>query len=574
MAGTCVEKADCPKPECQGTNTVQVFEQDDGTHDSHCFKCGWNFDEGQTKDLLDGRQPRQAVELPEEYIQQQKDEILACGIKEIPERKLTLDTVKHFKVRTGLSEQDGQTPSTHHFPLTREDGKKLAGFQTRIIEGKQTFNTRGVAGCDLFGWKQALKGGKTLYITEGFYDAMSIHQVLMKNSISRGYAPTFHVVSLPLGAGSAKKYISQHAKEISRLYKEVRIVFDQDEAGQKAERDATLALQGIDAQVMVCKLPYKDANDALKAGDEDAILKACLFQAEKAEGSNTLNSEDLWDKAAERPVVGEPWPWDGLTKKTKGLRAGETWYIGAGQKMGKSVVVDQLGAWFIKHSKEPVYFCKPEEQPHHTLQRLAGKVVGKVFHDPDLPWDPKAFEEAKEIIQGNAFFENVYATANWDEVKKSIRRHANSHGVRKFFLDPLTTFTAHLDSSKANEELQRIASELAAMMKELDAIAFVFCHLKSPLTGRPHTEGGRVLSDQFAGSRAMARYCHGMIGLEGDKSPDQPIGAKDLRDLVLLEDRNFGQTGRVHLKYGQSTGMLTELSEDEYIKIKEGLEDE
>lgn len=240
----------------------------------------------------------------------------------------------------------------------------------------------------------------------------------------------------------------------------------------------------------------------------------------------------------------------------------------------KSVIADTLGAWFIKNGDKPVYFCKPEEQAHHTLQRLAGKVVGKVFHDPDIPWDANAFERGKTAIGDKAYMEDVYAMAKWDDVKRSIRKCANELGTTKFFIDPLTVFTSHLPSSQANEELQRIAAEVAALMKEVGGTAFIFCHLKAkPAGSKSHTYGGRVLSDEFAGSRAMSRYCHGMIALEGDKDPDQPQAAKDLRDLVLLEDRNFGQTGRVHLQYSNETGMPTEITADEHIKIKEGLYD-
>ena len=572
--GVCLPtKIDCPK--CSGTDTVNLFEQEDQTVDAFCFKCRTTYDPDETEGLLNGEPVKKAKEYTEADIQAQITEILECPVRDIMERGLREDTVKRFKVRTGFSEQDGVTPSTHHFPLTRDDGSKLAGFQTRVIENKQTYSTRGVGGCDLFGWASAKKqGGKTLYITEGMYDCMTVDQVLRDNCKQRGYNVTFSVVSLPLGAASAKKYISQHVKDIERMFKEVRLVFDQDQAGQKAEKEAVLALEGSGVQVYVCKLPYKDANDALKAGDTDAIIKACVFEKQEADSGTLLNSDTLWEKAEERPVMGEPWPWHQLTKLTKGIRPGETWYFGAAPKMGKSVIVDQLGAWFIERGTVPVYFCKPEEQPHHTLQRLAGKAVEKVFHDPDIPWDQTAFELGKSIIGNKAYLEDVYAIAKWDDVKRSIRKCANQFGTNKFFIDPLTTFTSQLSSSEANEELQRIAAELAALMKEVQGTAFVFCHLKAVQGGKSHSMGGRVLSDQFAGSRAMSRYCHGMIGLEGNKDPDQPKGATNLRDLVLLEDRNFGQTGRVHLQYNHMTGKLKEITEDEHVKIKEGLYDE
>lgn len=573
MSGICVEKIDCPK--CGGTDTLQVFDSE-GEHDGFCFKCKTPYDPEQIQAALDGREPRPPQHLSEEYIKEQIQEIIECPILAMDSRGIRQDTCSYFKVRTGLSEADGKTPDTWHFPLTRNDGKELNGFQTRIIETKRTFNTRGVGGCDLAGWRQALKrGGRTLYITEGMIDMLTVHQVLTDNAKKNGYSTeAFSVVSLPLGAGSAKKYISKHTKDIDRLFKEVKIVFDQDTAGKVAEKEAVLALENVSCDVFVCTLPYKDANDALKANDEQAIIKALIFEKQKADTTSLVNSDELWEKAQERPVMGEPWPWEGLTKLTKGIRDGETWYFGAAPKMGKSVIVDQLGAWFIKNGDTPVYFCKPEEQTHHTLQRLAGKAVGKVFHDPDIPWDTKAFNEGRNLIGSKAWLEDVYAIAKWDDVKKSIRKCANEHGIKKFFIDPLTTFTSQMDASTANEELQRIAAELAALMKEIGGTAFIFCHLKAKQGGKSHSMGGRILSDEFAGSRAMSRYCHGMIGLEGNKDPDQPPEAKDLRDLVLLEDRNFGQTGRVHTYYSHSTGCLSEISEHEHLQRKEGLHDD
>lgn len=51
-----------------------------------------------------------------------------------------------------------------------------------------------------------------------------------------------------------------------------------------------------------------------------------------------------------------------------------------------------------------------------------------------------------------------------------------------------------------------------------------------------------------------------MFGLEGNKDPDLPEEVRNTRDLVLLEDRNFGETGRVHLYYNKVSGMLEEVT--------------
>lgn len=58
-----------------------------------------------------------------------------------------------------------------------------------------------------------------------------------------------------------------------------------------------------------------------------------------------------------------------------------------------------------------------------------------------------------------------------------------------------------------------------------------------------------------------------MIGIEGNKDPDLPPEQRNMRDLVILEDRNFGESGRVHLFYNKNTGRLEELQGAEEIPM-------
>jgi len=49
-----------------------------------------------------------------------------------------------------------------------------------------------------------------------------------------------------------------------------------------------------------------------------------------------------------------------------------------------------------------------------------------------------------------------------------------------------------------------------------------------------------------------------MIGLEGNKDPDQTTKEKNTRSLVVLDDRKYGRTGKVPLFYDNSTGDFIE----------------
>ena len=87
----------------------------------------------------------------------------------------------------------------------------------------------------------------------------------------------------------------------------------------------------------------------------------------------------------------------------------------------------------------------------------------------------------------------------------------------------------------------------------------LFCHLKAPESGLPHERGGKIYSNQFAGSRAMMRSCNTMLGLEGDKDPDLDEDERNMRRLVLLEDREFGATGYIPLWFDKNTGCYHEM---------------
>src|SRR3546814_1646513 len=85
----------------------------------------------------------------------------------------------------------------------------------------------------------------------------------------------------------------------------------------------------------------------------------------------------LREAATVRPEMGIEWPWPGLTKITRGIRRGETYYLGAGVKMGKSVIVDELAKHLIVVNGLSVLLVKPEEDKARTYQNLVAKADRK-----------------------------------------------------------------------------------------------------------------------------------------------------------------------------------------------------
>lgn len=540
--GICVEKI----------GSIQVFQKPDGSYD------GWDFANGTYianpyHDKPKGYKPVRIAKTPEQ-IQEEIDGIIKYKTFDLPERKLRKESLEYFGIKIGVSEEDGITPQSHYYPYFK-DGK-LVGYKVRLIEDKRMWSIGELRDVDLFGWDKAVLGGnKKIFITEGELDAVALYQIFKDHNKGTIYADNSpSIVSIPHGSSAAAKDIGKVIQQIRKTFKEVILVFDIDEAGRKASDEVVR----IVPEAMVAALPAKDANECLIQGRSKACYNACQFNASKPKNTRLISGDTLHEAAKVPPKFGLSWPWKHITKATRGIRFGETIYIGAGQKQGKSEVVNTLAAHFITEHRLKVFLVKPEESNNKTYKLVAGKIVGKFFHDPTKPFDEMAYDKAGEILRGNLFMLNLYQHVDFDTLKGDIRQ-AVLEGCKAVIIDPITNFTNGMDAASANTKLQEIAQELAAMALDLDIVIFIFCHLRNPESGLPHELGGPVLSSQFAGSRAMARSCNLMLGLEGNRNPALKPEERNLRTLVLLEDREFGETGRYGLYWDMNSGLFNEM---------------
>lgn len=555
MAGVCLIKM--PHEACGSGDALQVFENDDGTVSGYCFKCHTYVDtplgEGRTAKSVRDQYPAKLVKSPEE-VAEEMGEIAELDSCDLPSRRLRKASLDFFGVKVGFDERDGKTPRLVFFPYTKAG--EVVRYKVRLLEQKRMWAVGASKDVDMFGWQQAIgSGAKKIVITEGEYDAVAMHKILemFTTESYRDFIPA--VVSLPDGSSSAGRAISRVLQQLKSTFSEVILAFDEDEAGALAVKDVLRILPNA----KVVKLPCKDANEALMKGMGRAVWRAVTFAPEKPKNTRLVRGSDLAQEAMKRPEMGLSWPYEGLTKLTRGIRRGETYYFGAGVKLGKSELVNDIAKHMIVAHNKPVLLCKPEEDKAETYRRLIGKVAGRIFHDPEIEFDEEAFLAADKMVGDKAIIVDNYQFVDWDNLKDDIRYAVNNEDVQDVFLDPVTCFTSGMSASDTNEFLIGWAAELAAMSKDLKFTSYIFCHLKAPVVGPPHERGGEVLSTQFTGSRAMMRSCHLMVGLEGNKDPELSLEERNVRKLKILEDRNFGATGIVKLYWDWRNGSFNEM---------------
>ena len=571
MAGTCLEKI---KYEVDGKKyTCQVFAREDGTVDGFIFSLGQYVRHPYKEERRADSLPTPVVKTEEE-IEEELHDVFTYPSLTVESRKLRADVLEAFGVRTSVSETDGKTPTALYYPYYR-DGK-LVAYKIKTLGEKHIWSIGDMKNVSPFGWEKAkTSGAKRLIITEGEDDTLALTKIIERNTKEayRDYMPA--IISIPHGAGNAKRDLTRMKTEISKYFREIVICFDNDEAGEKAVREAKLVFPN--AKIAV--LPCKDAQECLAKGHSKAAYNAVTFKIEDVKTTKLVFGSSLHDEGRKEPTWGDlSWPWAHLNNATRGIRYGETVYIGAGVKMGKSEIVNALAAHFIKEHDVKVFMAKPEEANVKSYKLLAGKVVGRVFHDPKREFDYEAYDQAGKILENRVAMVNLYQHLGWDSLKSDIIS-AVEWGAKAVFIDPITNLTNGENAGDANSKLQEVAQELASMANDYKIVIFIFCHLKSPegnitkekrekfyhdgkyigLGNCPHEMGGEIYSSQFAGSRAMMRSCSLMLGIEGNKDSEIPEDARHVRNIKLLEDREFGETGTFSIFWNKETSLFREM---------------
>lgn len=532
-----------------------MFEQEDGSLDGFCYSCGTFVADplGKGKTIKDIPE-QERTGLTKQEIAERLEFIGGLGCVDLKERRLRKEALEYYGIKVGYSEADGVTPEFVHFPYT--EAGEVVRYKTRLLSRKSMWSTGTSNNVDLFGWEQAVESGaRRLIITEGEYDAVALRRMLVMYQPEEYKDNIPAVCSLPNGAGNAGRDLARLAVKIRKHFKEVTLCFDDDEAGEKAVEAACKVLP----EATTVTLPCKDANDCIKKSKGKAVHKAVMFNTQKPKNTRLVWGYEVHEEARKPAEWGLSTPWKGLTDMTRGFRFGETWYIAAAEKMGKSEVVDSIIAHLIGEHELKVLAAKPEQANNRTYKMVVSKLTGKVFHDPKIEFDNNAYDAGGAMAKNHLCMLNLYQSVEWETLKVDIRA-AVAAGVKAVFIDPITNLTNGMSSNEADAHLKLVAQEAAAMALDLDIIIFFFCHLNKPAKGAtPWDRGGKITTDYFAGSSAMARSCNYALGLQGNKDPELTKEEQNMRELVMLADREFGESGSVKLYWDDKTHLFNEV---------------
>ena len=401
----------------------------------------------------------------------------------------------------------------------------------------------------LFGQNLWRDGGRTLVITEGEIDAMSVSTV---NSNK------YPVCSIPSGTASAKKYIKREMEWISKFEKIV-LMMDNDIAGNKASLECASLLPV--KKVFISKLQGKDANELLQAGKKtkivDAIFEAKAFTPQGIiEG--TATKELLLNDVYAETI---PYLWNGLNEKLSGIRLGELNLLCAGSGTGKSQVCREI-AYDLAKNKHKVGYIALEESVKRSVRGIVSVGLNKLIHIPEVKKnipEEEIIKEWKKIKDYICFYDHWGSSSSADLLNK-IRYMVKGLDCKVIFLDHISIVISGLTEGDERRLIDNTMTQLRQLVEELNICMFVVSHLKRP-EGKGHEEGTHTSLSHLRGSHSLAQLSDAVLGFERNQQSETQHNVLTVR---VLKNRFSGDTGvATTLIYNKDTGRLAEGNFDE-----------
>jgi twinkle protein len=515
-----------PCPECGSRDNLARYS--DGH--AYCFGCG-HYEYGDDENPTTKRSTYVASGL-----------ITDGGIVALSKRGISEETAKKFGYR--VATYNGQ--KVQIAPYYDAEGNLVAQKVRWANKDMKIFGD--FKNVLLFGQQLWGEGGRKVVITEGEIDAMTVSQM---------QGNKWPVVSIQNGAPGAAKSIKKQLEWLSS-FEEVILMFDMDEAGQKAAVEcAELFAPG---KAKIAHLPEKDPNDCLTKGKGQEIINA-VWNSKTYRPDGIVDGMSLWEVVvSEDQTASVTYPWVALNVTTHGLRCGELVTLTAGSGIGKSAVVREIAHHLIKMG-ERIGMIMLEESTKRTALGLMVIELNRPIHLSKEGVSEQQLREAFDATlgSGRVFLYDHFGSTEVENLLSRVRYMARALDCRWVVLDHLSIVVSGLDDGGDERKLiDRTMTMLRTLVQETGIGLILVSHLKRP-DKKGHEEGAQTSLSQLRGSHAIAQLSDMVLGLERNQQGDNP----NVTTVRVLKNRFSGETGvACHLAYDKHTGRLAECEPD------------
>lgn len=368
-------------------------------------------------------------------------------------RGLTDQTIADFKI--GEYTRDGKTFAV--FPYLR-DGEFVNAKHRDVADKRGMRQEAGAEPC-LFGWHLIDPRARSVAITEGEIDAMTLHQV--------------GIPALSVNAGAGNHQWIENDWERLERFSEIFVCFDDDEAGQKGAKEVMQRL-GTDRCKPV-KFGAKDANQWLQDGAAGEDFHAALKEAKPVDPEELVSVADFMGqvKALLYPAAGgKTLPLLMLGDRYEDcfeFRPGELSVWTGINGHGKSLMLNQVLIGLMSQGERVCVFSG-EMQPGQQAKRLVKQCTGL-----DRP-TPAYIDATGDWVRDRMWLFNVLGTATIDRLVEVFRYGAKRYGISHFVIDSLMMTDVPEDGPSALSAQKKAIQTITSFAKAYKAHVHLVAH--------------------------------------------------------------------------------------------------
>ena len=503
---TDITRQPCPHPDCGSSDAFSYNTDGFGK----CFSCGNSYPMrgvSYSQEMLD-RYPlkNQSYTKAETFTDRSYSYIAMRGISN--------KTMEHFDVKTLVDDNGEPVQQEYIYP---SGGKKIRQLP-------KSFRAVGMKTDELWAMNLFPPGcSKTVTITEGELDAMSVWQMVQKPGF-----PT-PVVSLP--SASPSKALWENVREWLKGFDKIILSIDNDDAGNAvAEKINNLFPSKV---YRVDHGDYKDANEFLNNGKADQF-KSMWWNAKKWEPDNILFTAQsltkLYTDTPDHSYV--PTGIEAFDDKAMGLMQGHFTLFKAPTGIGKTELMRFLEWNFIQRNV-PFAAWHLEETKLRSLLGLVSYDLNDNLTRKDLVESKGRETEVMQSIKRIADTETYHQfflkeEQGAEELLGQIRLMTEAYGCKYVLFEPVQDVINA--SSEENKE-----SSLASLAVSLSRLA---ADLNVGIISIAHTnDDGEIKYCRMLGQRASM-----IVRLDRDKEAEDYIDRNTTR-LVIEKNRPTSEEG-------------------------------
>ena len=438
--------------------------------------------------------------------------IKAGALEWLKSRGLTDKTIADFRIAEQL--RDGKTYCV--FPYLR-DGVLINYKLRNVVEKKDMQQAGGAEPC-LFGWHLIDPKARTIAITEGEIDAMTLHQCGIP------------ALSVNAGAGN-HQWIENDWDRLER-FSDILVFFDGDESGNKGAQEIITRLGNDRCRRVV--LPVKDANEYLQKGAEKFDFETAIDAAKPQDPEELRGAQDFISKVKSMFYPAHAEDRDPCLRLDQSLdwfefRQGELTVWTGYNGHGKSLLLSQVLLGLMQQGERVVVFSG-EMTPERQLKRMVKQSSGL-----DMP-TPQFIDAVGGWLTDKLWLFNVVGSAGIDRLLHVFLYANKRYGTRHFVIDSLMMTDVPEDGPGA------MTAQKDAMRKLCDFARRNSCHLHlvaHPRKGQDESRGPGKLD--VAGSSKITDGADNVFTVwsarKDENDPDVDPDMPDAR-LELQKQRN------------------------------------